>query len=611
MNLNLPSNFKLQHAKMLLLISLIAFGGHLSATVYYVSPIGNNGAAGTSWSTAKQSVQNAINLASAGDEVWIRSGTYFPTQDYTGNTAPADNREKTFYIPNGVKVYGGFDGTETQLYQRRNPNYFINPASSYQTILSGDLGTIGNNSDNSYHVVTAAMTTGTGITLDGLIIRDGNANGTGSQIINTLNVARGSGGGIIFISASGTTANWTINNCILLSNNGGTNGGGARFTHGFLKMSNSIFSSNTISGFSSGGGFYYSGSSTAGNGTVTIENSVFVNNTATNAGGGIIVATSPQVTIYNSTFYNNSAPTIGGAIFTSSSATNVSLNNSLFYNNLAVGSATAAAADISIASTTPTINNCFLQLSSGSYTGTLSGCTFGNTNPSFTNTADIDGVDNRYFTNDDGFSLQSSSAAIGAGSNSALGSLNKDIALSTRVMGTVDVGAYEAAGTGKVRWVNNTGATRPTTVTVDAVSQNVYPATYSNVSDAVDESVSGDIVYVTDGTYRNPNRLVSDNCAIAGVLGISGSGGQDLGLYINVSKSNLLITSSTGDFTTSAANLIGYGFNIMPSTNVTIRGFNMDSIRVNAFYNSNGFGYGTTSRVSILKNKIKNTRGHG
>jgi hypothetical protein len=601
MNLNLPSNFKLQHAKMLLLISLIAFGGHLSATVYYVSPIGNNGAAGTSWSTAKQSVQNAINLASSGDEVWIRSGTYFPTQDYTGNTAPADNRDKTFYIPDGVKVYGGFDGTETQLYQRRNPNYYINSASSYQTILSGDLGTIGNNSDNSYHVVTAAMTTGTGITLDGLIIRDGNANGTGSQTINTLNVTRASGGGIIFISASGSTANWTINNCILLSNNGGSNGGGARFTYGFLKMSNSIFSSNTISGFSSGGGFYYSGSSTAGNGTVTIENSVFVNNTATNAGGGIMVVTSPQLTIYNSTFYNNSAPTIGGAIFTGSAATSVTLNNSLFYNNLAVGSATATAADISIASTTPTINNCFLQLSSGSYTGTLSGCTFGNTNPSFTNTADIDGADNRYFTKDDGFSLQSSSAAIGAGSNSALGALNKDIALNIRVMGTVDVGAYEAAGTGKVRWVNNTGATRPSTITIDAVTQNVYPATYSNVSDAVDETVSGDIVYVTDGTYRNPNRLVSDNCAIAGVLGISGSGGQDLGLYINVSKSNLLITSSTGDFTTSAANLIGYGFNIMPSTNVTIRGFNMDSIRVNAFYNSNGFGYGTTSRVSIFK----------
>lgn len=179
------------------------------------------------------------------------------------------------------------------------------------------------------------------------------------------------------------------------------------------------------------------------------------------------------------------------------------------------------------------------------------------------------------------------------------------------MMGTVDVGAYEAAGTGKVRWVNNVGATRPATVTVDAVSQNVYPSTYTSIEDAADQAISGDIIYVTNGNYRNPIRLISSNCAISGVLDVSAGGGQDMSLYVNISKSNIMVTSETGDYKTSSANLFGYGFNIMPTTNVTICGFNMDSVRVNAFFNSNCCSYGTTSRVSILNNKIKNTRGHG
>ena len=48
-------------------------------------------------------------------------------------------------LAEGVEVYGGFAGTETLLSER-------NPAANI-TILSGDIGTLGDPSDNCYHVV--------------------------------------------------------------------------------------------------------------------------------------------------------------------------------------------------------------------------------------------------------------------------------------------------------------------------------------------------------------------------------------------------------------------------------------------------------------------------
>lgn len=602
--------------KQFILFVTLLFCNISQATVYYVNTTGNNSNAGTSWATAKLDVQEAINLAVSGDEVWIAGGTYKPTADIFGSTAPTDNRDKTFYVPDGVKLYGGFDGSESTLLSRRNPNYFISyiSPSNYQTILSGDLGAAGN-TDNSYHVISSyADPGGVGITLDGLIIRDGNANGTGSQSIttpgfNSISMARNRGGAIVLYSVSTATVNWKINNCILLSN-ASTQPGGAIYTNfGNLIITNSIVANNSST--NSGAGLNYASNSTTGDGSVKIENSVFSTNSTTSGVGGVQIL-APLITISNSTFFANAGTTAGGFRISSTAGT-ANLNNSLFYNNTISASATSAGADVVIpAALTTNMTNCFLQLaSSASYNGTLTGCTFGNTNPSFTNSADLDGADNRYFTSDDGFSLGSGSSAIGAGSNSVLGTEPKALGYNVRVMGTVDVGAYESAGTGKVRWVNNTGGTRPATVTVDAVSQNVYPATYTSVSDAVDEAIAGDIVYVTNGNYRNPNRLLSTNCAITGIIDVSAGSGQDLSLFINVSKSNILVTSETGDYTTSSANLFGYGFNIMSGDNMTIRGFNMDSIRTCAFYNSNYAPYGTSTRISILNNKIKNTRGHG
>ncbi|MEK7255964.1 MAG: hypothetical protein AAB316_14530 [Bacteroidota bacterium] len=108
------------------------------------------------------------------EQIWVAAGTYLPTKDIIGNAAPADPRDKTFFLDEDLLFYGGFNGTETLLSQR---NFITNV-----TILSGDLGSPGD-LDNAFHVLyfdhrSAAML------LDGFTVRDGNAeplNGGGNR----------------------------------------------------------------------------------------------------------------------------------------------------------------------------------------------------------------------------------------------------------------------------------------------------------------------------------------------------------------------------------------------------------------------------------------------
>jgi hypothetical protein len=114
---------------------------------------------GASWDTAYPDLQMALAAAQSGDEIWVAAGTYKPT---TGT-----DRTVSFVMVTGVGIYGGFAGTETARSQR--------DWSAHATILSGDIGTIGTATDNSYHVVVGAN----GAVLDGFTITGGCANGSG------------------------------------------------------------------------------------------------------------------------------------------------------------------------------------------------------------------------------------------------------------------------------------------------------------------------------------------------------------------------------------------------------------------------------------------------
>jgi hypothetical protein len=122
---------------------------------------------GLSWATAKKSLQAAIDIASCGDEIWVKAGVYKPTVEADGTTDSP--RDFAFYIKDGIRLYGGFAGTETSLDQRS--------FNTQLTTLTGDIGTVNNTTDNTYHVVVIATTDDSvGVTMDGFRIKSGNAN---------------------------------------------------------------------------------------------------------------------------------------------------------------------------------------------------------------------------------------------------------------------------------------------------------------------------------------------------------------------------------------------------------------------------------------------------
>lgn len=126
------------------------------------APAGGNGA---TWDTAFNELQHAIGVAvrarGAVTEIWVAAGTYRPDLS-------RGDRLMSFRLVDGVAIYGGFAGHETQLSQR-------NPGVNVAT-LSGDIGAVGDPSDNSYHVLDVLDLSPTAV-LDGFTISAGHADG--------------------------------------------------------------------------------------------------------------------------------------------------------------------------------------------------------------------------------------------------------------------------------------------------------------------------------------------------------------------------------------------------------------------------------------------------
>ncbi len=160
-------------------------------------------------------------------------------------------------------------------------------------------------------------------------------------------------------------------------------------------------------------------------------------------------------------------------------------------------------------------------------------------------------------------------------------------------------------------WVNNTGGTKPATVTVNSVSYTTAGTTYTDIQTAVtaaQNAAAGGVVFITDGRYVNPKSLVANsNCN----LDASQSALLSISLNSNFTGVNIIITSETGDFRTSSAKLVGYGFRARDNNlnMLTIQGLQLDSVHVNGLYFESP--YGDYGKCTIQNNKITNTRGHG
>ena len=274
----------------------IAIFSRASTGVIYVNAAASGSNDGSSWANAFTSLQSALAAAVSGDEIWVAAGTYKPT----------DTRSASFLLKDAVGIYGGFAGTET-LRSQRDPSVNV-------TILSGDIGTVGSNADNSYHVVTADSTVTSTAVLDGFTVTGGNANGPSAS-----NQDRGGGMWV-------NTGSPTVSHCIFTGNSATEKGGGIRVTTGSPAIDGCTFLSN--SGGAGGGGIG------AGSGSAfTVKNSIFRGNSTVSTGGAGL-ETASGVTAINCVFQSNSGNgvlyIVGGAVinstFTGNSSYGVAFN---------------------------------------------------------------------------------------------------------------------------------------------------------------------------------------------------------------------------------------------------------------------------------------------
>jgi len=464
-------------------------------------------------------------------------------------------RRAAFQLKNGVALYGGFDGTETDLEER---DWEANP-----TILSGDIGVEGDASDNVYHVFYHPDGTnldGTAI-LDGFTVTGGTADGDaqrntfGAGMYNdssspTLtnvtfagNSASGTGGGVYNWYSSPALANCTfegnsalengggmanfgfaatLTDCTFEDNSAGMNGGGIYESNSSSPvLSNCSFVGNSAGGdgggmydvngspvltnctFEGNSAWYGGGMHVYNNSSAELTDCTFTGNSAYISGGGMQNSTFSSPVLTNCTFSGNSAGSEGGGLnnIWSSSPT---LTNCTFTGN----SAADGGAISNYESSSPTLTNCILWGdTSPEVFGTVESepvITYSDIDGGYTGVGNID--ENPLFvapgTGD--LRLQLSSPAIDAGNNAAVPAAFTDLGGNPRFADVasvtdtgsgdppiVDMGAYEAPPEIIFVDLEATGDSNGTS----------WDDAFTDVQDALAWAQDGVEIWVAEGTY--------------------------------------------------------------------------------------------------------------
>ena len=352
---------------------------------------------GNAWATAYSNMQTALSSAPDNSEFWVAKGVYKPTA--------TTDRNISFNIPSGARLYGGFVGTETMLNQA---SYFTN-----ETTLSGEIGSPTTANDNSYHVVTF-MGASSATVLDGFTITGGNASFNSTRPPSTPSTSTSQplsiseGGGIGLDNGSSPL----ISYCKIISNDAIQGGGLYATNNSNPTVKNSVFVNNQAT---FGGGIYNFNSSP------TYSNILIAGNKAT---GGAMYNNGSNPIVTNVTIAGNGG--FNGAIFNSNSAPVV--KNSILWGNISPFNDAQSVTSYSIVE--------------GGYSG------IGNLNvdPQFVNAVPF-GL-SPSLSGD--YRLTNTSPAIDAGDNGMIGTSANDIDLLNFPRrfnsGIVDIGAYEFQG---------------------------------------------------------------------------------------------------------------------------------------------------------------------
>ena len=451
-----------------------------------VRPDGNDANDGSSWESAKRTVQAGIDSASnaGGGDVWVAAGTY----------------SERITLKGWAHLYGGFAAAESARDER---DWVRN-----STILDG--GAAGS-------VVTASAPGCGTSTIDGFTIRNGTGtpcapyvygggifcNASSPLITNSTiasNAATGPldyGDGIYCSSAScpmivrnritanksstdffGSAVYCASHSSPLVVNNlitgnvttGGMGPGGAIFCG---KYSFPTISNNRIEG-NSGGAVYCDSNS-----SVTIRNNVIAGHTPW-SGGTICCQSSSLTTVANNTIVANGGTSSIGAVFGGSST--LVVNNIIAFNSIGVYTPSGGGAPV-------LRNNCVYNPGGADYVGLTAGTADVSADPRLTALAYGE------------LHLGSGSPCIDAGDDTAVLSGSTDIDGQARVQGGhVDIGADESVGA--IPWAGP-AAVRVTPDGDDGNDGSSWQRAMKTVQAGIDVAANvGGEVWVAAGTYK-------------------------------------------------------------------------------------------------------------
>ena len=482
------------------LLAVLLLGSAAKAqTIYYVTPTGANPTTGNKWEvsgiTDKQilTLPEALAAANAGEQIWVL-GFQDPSQLYV---AP----EGGFTVKSGVKLYGGFRGTERTIDER--PTLGKAPYFTYRSVLSGDRSLLSpddvskndvvdpNNllyptnttrSDNAKHVLSLNIEP----TKD-----SGNIN-TYPTVVNGFtviggNAIGGNGGGIYVYGDNAQGGAYQIEKCFLL-NNYAAQGGGAIYVSADVKATSTesrivdCVVYNNLAGVRSGAENLGGGIRIDGAGTI-VNSSIF-----NNEGGGVLLSAGAKAV--NLTIARNTVMGIEGGV----------VSNSVIWGNSKVQNPTATS-----------FENCASD--NANVTGidciSISSESNGANSPLFEAPSVFTSFDRDFDWRRTAYPTWSwgileGSALIDKGNDGAYTGLpSTDLAGETRKKGTIDIGAYEFQhlDASRIRYVK-VGGTGDGTSWGDASG---------DLQKMIDELATIDApgeVWVAKGEYRPTTQII-------------------------------------------------------------------------------------------------------
>jgi len=300
-------------------------------------------------------------------------------------------KEGTYFVttpihPDKMEIYGGFSGNELSLDER---SFHDHPT----IIDGGGKVSVFRNSNLDANVVTL---------LDGLIVQNG-------------------------INQAGA--------------NGNGNGGGAILTKG-ATVRNCIFRNNRTQNSKNGAAIH------CHLGQISIENSLFVNNTSSGNGGAIQVGGGTTATVINCTFCNNVATGPGGAFGLGNDGSNLNVYNSIAWHNKGAGSYSSFGQNTSVngGGTVISLSSAIESQSTKFTDGNDENHIFlsQENTPMFAKVPEVDGYTDLSNIEDACYQLQEGSPCIDTGDDNYAALSVYDLAGQSRFAGDhIDMGAYE------------------------------------------------------------------------------------------------------------------------------------------------------------------------